>query len=90
MKFLAVLIAAIFLSASTLAETSPVSSKFAAASKAARVSSRVRKVGPGVCPHQGGMTNAERGAALVAPNVQGLVATRIIVPSIGINAWLFA
>jgi hypothetical protein len=56
MKFLAVLIAAIFLSASALAETptnSPVSSQFAAASKAAKVSSRIKKVGLGVCPHQG-------------------------------------
>jgi hypothetical protein len=54
MKFLALLIAAIFLSAPALAETatnSPVSSQFAAAAKAAKVSSKVKKLGPRVCPH---------------------------------------
>jgi hypothetical protein len=52
MKFLAVLIAAIFLSGSALAETTstPISSRFAAAAKAAKVSSKVKKLAPRVCP----------------------------------------
>jgi hypothetical protein len=53
MKFLAVSIAAIFLSVSArTAETtnSPVSSQFAAAAKAAKVSSKVKKLAPRVCP----------------------------------------
>src|SRR5262249_18835469 len=52
MKFLAVLIAAIFLSGSALAETTstPISSRFAAAAKAAKVSSKVKNLAPRVCP----------------------------------------
>jgi hypothetical protein len=56
MKFLVVLIAAIFLSASALAETptnSAIPSQFAAAAKAGKVSSKVRKIGPRVCPQPG-------------------------------------
>jgi hypothetical protein len=82
MKFLAVSIAAIFLSvsASTAEKTnSLISSQFAATPKAGKVSSKVRKIAPRVCPNQG-MTNAEHGAALVGPNAWGLVATRLIAP----------
>jgi hypothetical protein len=56
MKFLAVSIAAIFLSVSaSTAETtnSPISSQLAATPKAGKVSSKVRKLAPRVCPNQG-------------------------------------
>jgi len=82
MKFLALLIAAIFLSSPALAETatnSPVSSQFAAAAKAAKVSSKVKNSARAYAPTRR-ITNAERGAALVGPNAWGLVATRPIVP----------
>jgi hypothetical protein len=82
MKFLAILIAAIFLSAPALAETatsSPVASQFAAAAKAAKVSSKVKNSARAYAPARR-MTNAERGAALVGPNASGLVVTRRIVP----------
>jgi hypothetical protein len=86
MKFLAVSIAAIFLSVSvSTAETtnSPISSQLAATPKAGKkISSKIKKLAPRVCPNQG-MTNAEHGAALVGPNAWGLVATRLIAP----RAW---
>jgi|GraSoi_2013_60cm_1033757.scaffolds.fasta_scaffold153495_1 hypothetical protein len=75
MKFLALLIAAIFLSAPALAETA----QFAAAAKAAKVSSKVKNSARAYAPTRR-ITNAERGAALVGPNAWGLVATRPIVP----------
>jgi hypothetical protein len=56
MNFLAVSIAAIFLSVSaSTAETtnSVISSQFAATPKAGKVSSKVRKIAPRVCPNQG-------------------------------------
>jgi hypothetical protein len=57
MKFLAVSIAAIFLSVSaSTAETtnSPISSQLAATPKAGKkISSKVRKLAPRVCPTQG-------------------------------------
>src|SRR5262245_40714552 len=53
MKFLAVSIAAISLSGSALAETTStaISSQIAAAAKAAKVSSKIKKLAPRVCPH---------------------------------------
>jgi hypothetical protein len=56
MNFLAVSFAAIFLSVSaSTAETtnSAISSQFAATPKAGKVSSKVRKIAPRVCPNQG-------------------------------------
>jgi len=74
-EILALLIAAIFLSAPALAETA----QFAAAAKAAKVSSKVKNSARAYAPTRR-ITNAERGAALVGPNAWGLVATRPIVP----------
>jgi hypothetical protein len=82
MKFLAILTAAIFLSAPALAETatnSPVSSQFAAAAKAAKVNSKVKKLGPRVCPHPED-DECRAWCCTVGPNALGLVATRPIVP----------
>jgi hypothetical protein len=87
MKFLAVSIAAIFLSVSaSTAETtnSPISSQLAATPKAGKkISSKVRENSPRAYAPTRGMTNAEHGAALVGPNAWGLVATRLIAP----RAW---
>jgi hypothetical protein len=68
MKFLAVSIAAIFLSVSaSTAETtnSPISSQLAATPKAGKVSSKVKKIAPRVCP----TTSAAPCSAFVIPLV---------------------